>query len=110
MSLTADLERYARAIAGRLIRVDGPLKVRRGILFRCGDSKFRDYDAAVRHRDRHNQRIAADGRLAASAPELLRAARAVVARWEKGDLAASVRELAAVIAVIDSHHSKEKSA
>lgn len=101
MNLTGDLERYARAIAGRLIHVDGPRKDRRGVLYRCGDRQFRDYDAAVRHRERHNQRVAAEGRLAASAPDLLRAARRVVTRWDRGDLAAAVRDLAAVVGAID---------
>lgn len=109
MDLIADLERYARAIAGRLIRVDGPYKDRRGILYKCGGRKFRDYDAAIRHRDRHNHRIAADGRLAASAPALLRAARTVLQRWDRGNLAEAVRELAAVIAVIDGKGSKEEA-
>lgn len=110
MNLTADLERYARAIAGRLIRVDGPSKDSRGILYRCGDRKFRNYDAAVRHRERHNRRIATEGRLAASAPDLLRAARMVIRRWDRGDLAAAVRDLAAVIVFVDGQHPKENTA
>lgn len=57
MSLEEDLERFVRLIARRLLFIDGPLKDRRGILYRCGERCFRNYDAARRYRDHHNQAI-----------------------------------------------------
>lgn len=57
MSLVTDLQRFARLISGRLIRVDGPFRNKRGIYYRCDGRLFRNFDAAVRHRDRHNQRV-----------------------------------------------------
>lgn len=41
---------------------------------------------------------AKDAVLLASAPDLLRAAKAVLAAWEAGDLAAAMRELADTVA------------
>lgn len=40
----------------------------------------------------------ANAHLIAAAPDMLTAAKAVIARWESGDLAAAVRDLAAAIA------------
>jgi phosphoglycolate phosphatase-like HAD superfamily hydrolase len=105
VSLEIDLERFIRAIAGRLIDVDGPLKDRRGLFYRCGNRTFRKYDAAIRYRERHNRVIRAEGRLAMAAPALFRAAKTVVARWDKGNLAEAVRSLAAVIATIEGRNS-----
>jgi hypothetical protein len=105
VTLERDLQRFARSIAGRLINVDGPLKDRRGLFYRCGARMFRKYDAAVRYRECHNRLIRAEGKLAAAAPALLAAARRVVGLWEKGDLAEAVRSLAAIIAHIEGRNS-----
>lgn len=53
-------------------------------------------------RDEHGNELAVwyddDMRLRLAAPDLLAAAEKVVARWERGDLAEAVRDLAAAIA------------
>lgn len=47
--------------------------------------------------DRPSEEQEANARLIAAAPELLAAAKKVVRRWKKGDLAEAVRELNAAI-------------
>lgn len=56
-TLRQDLIAFAARIAGRLIHIDGPYRDRRGICYRCGTRWFRNYEAALRYRDRHNAQI-----------------------------------------------------